>query len=74
MSKLLRHLLIAGAVGAAAFATTTHAADKVVKVGVLHSLSGTMAISETSLRDTLLVRLRRDQRQRRRHGLTRSSR
>src|ERR1700740_2710397 len=25
-----------------------------VKVGVLHSLSGTMAISETSLRDTLL--------------------
>ncbi|MCX7713151.1 MAG: transporter substrate-binding protein [Chthoniobacterales bacterium] len=30
------------------------AADKVVKVGVLHSLSGTMAISETSLRDVLL--------------------
>lgn len=28
--------------------------DKVVKVGVLHSLSGTMAISETSLRDMLL--------------------
>ena len=25
-----------------------------VKVGVLHSLSGTMAISETSLRDVLL--------------------
>ena len=32
-----------------------HAADDAtVKVGVLHSLSGTMAISETSLRDTLL--------------------
>ena len=30
-----------------------HAQDK-VKVGVLHSLSGTMAISETSLRDVLL--------------------
>ena len=29
-------------------------ADNTVKVGVLHSLSGTMAISETSLRDTLL--------------------
>jgi urea transport system substrate-binding protein len=28
--------------------------DDVVKVGVLHSLSGTMAISETSLRDVLL--------------------
>src|SRR6266571_2378117 len=30
------------------------AAENSVKVGVLHSLSGTMAISETSLRDTLL--------------------
>jgi urea transport system substrate-binding protein len=30
------------------------AADDTVKVGVLHSLSGTMAISETSLRDILL--------------------
>ncbi len=28
--------------------------DNTVKVGVLHSLSGTMAISETSLRDMLL--------------------
>src|SRR4051812_47922461 len=30
------------------------AAEDTVKVGVLHSLSGTMAISETSLRDVLL--------------------
>ncbi|MCB1133926.1 MAG: transporter substrate-binding protein, partial [Verrucomicrobiae bacterium] len=29
-------------------------AEDTVKVGVLHSLSGTMAISETSLRDILL--------------------
>ncbi len=29
-------------------------AEEIVKVGVLHSLSGTMAISETSLRDVLL--------------------
>ncbi len=29
-------------------------AQEIVKVGVLHSLSGTMAISETSLRDVLL--------------------
>ncbi len=28
--------------------------DDTVKIGVLHSLSGTMAISETSLRDVLL--------------------
>ena len=33
--------------------SASHAADT-VKVGVLHSLSGTMAISETSLRDVLL--------------------
>ena len=40
---------------AATFAPTLSAADKdTVKVGVLHSLSGTMAISETSLRDVLM--------------------
>ena len=38
---------------AASLATAVHAADT-VKVGVLHSLSGTMAISETSLKDVLL--------------------
>lgn len=31
------------------------AADCTVKVGVLHSLSGTMAISETTLKDTMLM-------------------
>jgi urea transport system substrate-binding protein len=31
------------------------AADKTVKVGILHSLSGTMAISETVLKDTVLM-------------------
>ena len=54
MIKSLRPLLLAGAVAVAALVPTSHAADKVVKVGVLHSLSGTMAISETSLRDVLL--------------------
>jgi urea transport system substrate-binding protein len=34
--------------------TTRAMAEDTVKVGVLHSLSGTMAISETSLRDMLL--------------------
>ena len=40
----------------ASVANVTHAGenDETVKVGVLHSLSGTMAISETSLRDILL--------------------
>src|ERR1700737_4398062 len=39
--------------GLAAFAPAK-AADDTIKVGVLHSLSGTMAISETTLKDTIL--------------------
>ncbi len=31
------------------------AADDTIKIGVLHSLSGTMAISETTLKDTMLM-------------------
>jgi urea transport system substrate-binding protein len=46
-------LLGAGAIALSALVGSAHAADT-VKVGVLHSLSGTMAISETSLRDVLL--------------------
>src|SRR5579862_3360084 len=42
--------------GAVAFAGTASAQDKPpIKVGVLHSLSGTMAISETTLKDTVLM-------------------
>ena len=47
MKKLL--LTIIASFAALAPDTTTFAADETVKVGVLHSLSGTMAISETSL-------------------------
>ncbi len=36
-------------------ATSAMAAEDTIKIGVLHSLSGTMAISETSLKDTLLM-------------------
>src|SRR6267154_2818128 len=35
--------------------TSAKAADDTIKVGVLHSLSGTMAISETTLKDTILM-------------------
>src|SRR6478735_8955637 len=31
------------------------AADDTIKVGILHSLSGTMAISETTLKDAMLM-------------------
>src|ERR1700721_1472378 len=34
--------------------TSASAADDTIKIGVLHSLSGTMAISETTLKDTVL--------------------
>jgi len=40
--------------GGAVLSATLHAADT-IKVGVLHSLSGTMAISETTLKDTVLM-------------------
>jgi urea transport system substrate-binding protein len=48
--------LTAVALGVAglAFSTMAQAADT-IKVGVLHSLSGTMAISETVLKDTVLM-------------------
>ncbi len=47
-------LFTAGALALGVVAGSAQAAEKTVKVGVLHSLSGTMAISETSLRDVLL--------------------
>ena len=37
-----------------AFTAPARAADDTIKVGILHSLSGTMAISETTLKDTML--------------------
>src|ERR1700736_399515 len=36
-------------------ASMSAAAEDTIKVGVLHSLSGTMAISETTLKDTVLM-------------------
>src|SRR6266566_139784 len=44
----------AGLVLGLATFTAAKAADGTIKVGVLHSLSGTMAISETTLKDTIL--------------------
>lgn len=46
--------LLPTALAAFAITGTSLLAEDTVKVGVLHSLSGTMAISETSLRDVLL--------------------
>src|SRR3954451_8419767 len=45
----------AGLVLGLATFSNAKAADDTIKVGVLHSLSGTMAISETTLKDTVLM-------------------
>ena len=48
-------LVTAGAFAAGMLATSSvFAQEDTIKVGVLHSLSGTMAISETTLKDTML--------------------
>ncbi len=49
MSKFMRTMAMLGAV-AAGVATSAAQAQDTIKVGVLHSLSGTMAISETTLK------------------------
>ncbi|MBB3237787.1 urea ABC transporter substrate-binding protein [Phyllobacterium endophyticum] len=46
--------LTAAAMGASLALPPAKAADDTIKVGILHSLSGTMAISETTLKDTML--------------------
>ena len=59
MSKLMnwaRTAAVAGAlVGAMGAGSAQAQAVQPIKVGVLHSLSGTMAISETTLKDTMLM-------------------
>jgi urea transport system substrate-binding protein len=52
---MMKSLAAASALAAGmAFAAPASAADDTIKVGILHSLSGTMAISETTLKDTML--------------------
>src|SRR5476649_247241 len=52
LRKLMKWALPAALTLAAGWAS---AAADTIKVGVLHSLSGTMAISETTLKDTVLM-------------------
>ena len=55
MKKTLKSLASAGVIAALSLGTTAVQAADTIKVGVLHSLSGTMAISETTLKDTVLM-------------------
>jgi len=53
VTKMLKNMVLGAS--ASIFAMGAMAADDTIKVGVLHSLSGTMAISETTLKDTVLM-------------------
>jgi len=56
MGTTLKKLALAAAITTTSLAGTGLAwAGDTIKVGVLHSLSGTMAISETTLKDTMLM-------------------
>ena len=52
--KFKKLILASSIIASSLVAQVTMAADT-IKVGVLHSLSGTMAISETTLKDTVLM-------------------
>jgi urea transport system substrate-binding protein len=55
--SVTRRTLLGGAAlaPALAFGSVTAQAQDTIKVGILHSLSGTMAISETTLKDVMLM-------------------
>jgi len=53
--KILAGALTLAAAGAALRIRPAWAAGDTIKVGILHSLSGTMAISETTLKDVMLM-------------------
>ena len=56
MKRILGAALAASAIAAAALVAGAPArAEETIKVGILHSLSGTMAISETTLKDAMLM-------------------
>jgi urea transport system substrate-binding protein len=55
LSNSFHKLATAAALSAALLGASAARAEDTIKVGVLHSLSGTMAISETTLKDTMLM-------------------
>jgi len=55
LKNTLLNLALSGALVTLTGLSATASAQDKIKVGVLHSLSGTMAISETTLKDTMLM-------------------
>ncbi|GAB4359313.1 MAG: urea ABC transporter substrate-binding protein [Oricola sp.] len=53
--KTLAGIAASAAIAASALIPGAQAQEDTIKVGVLHSLSGTMAISETTLKDVMLM-------------------
>jgi urea transport system substrate-binding protein len=54
-TKASRWLATAAGLALTVLATVSARAQETIKVGILHSLSGTMAISETTLKDVVLM-------------------
>ena len=54
-TKGLTSAALLAALTTAGMAGVAHAQEDTIKVGILHSLSGTMAISETTLKDAMLM-------------------
>ncbi len=55
LKTIAKHVGALGIACGLSIASFSAAAAETIKVGVLHSLSGTMAISETTLKDTMLM-------------------
>jgi urea transport system substrate-binding protein len=55
LTNTFRRLVLPLATAALLAGTTASQAADTIKIGILHSLSGTMAISETTLKDTMLM-------------------
>ncbi len=51
----VKSIVMAGALAACTVLSQSASAQETIKVGILHSLSGTMAISETTLKDVMLM-------------------
>ncbi|MDB5553189.1 MAG: periplasmic binding domain protein, partial [Rhizobium sp.] len=54
IKNLMTGAMLAGMLSATMF-QSAYAAEDTIKIGILHSLSGTMAISETTLKDAMLM-------------------
>ena len=55
LKSTIKQSMIGAGIAMSMLFSTIAAAEETIKVGILHSLSGTMAISETTLKDTMLM-------------------